>query len=214
MSADTEQRECEDAICEQALRLYAISMLCGHELVSLSCAVKLEEARKSSGETLACMRPVSSKAVLVCTATDQSSETTIVLGPCPRRGQTQHLLRRELQHGIPPDSILVGFLYADRDMRVRVGVFDAMRLAGSDEISRQPPLERHRKVAMLLQSQSDIIVHHWAGFESSCRDLLSTEQTRLPFDVDSRHPVAYLPARCTGVYALGNVHEHGPGDSS
>lgn len=205
MSAATDCGACSDTLCENAMRLYAVTELCGHEITTFPYRVELQETRDVDACSLACMRPRGSMPVFLCTATEQTKTPTIILASCTQTAPSQYLPRRQLQLNLPPDSILVGFVYADRDMRVNVGVFDAVRIAGRDDISRQPPLERHQQIAKMLMDGTGMVRHHWAGFAESCRSLLDVKQCRLPFDVDALSPVAYLPTECGHRYLLGAV---------
>ena len=78
--------------------------------------------------------------------------------------------RYQLRSIVPPDTIVHGFMYADRNLEPRLGLFDANRMDGED-LSALAPLIRHQRVFEMCNDaaargrMTEYVLYHGVFYE-------------------------------------------------
>jgi len=95
--------------------------------------------------------------------------------------------RYQLRNIVPPDSVVHGFMYTDRMLQPRLGLFDANKMHGED-ISHLAPLLRHQRVFEMCNDAAarghttEFVQYHGVFYEHSC---ISVDERSLPFPSSS-----------------------------
>lgn len=92
----------------------------------------------------------------------------------------------DIQSLMPQDSICHCVVYQNKSRLLTMGVYDVVRLAGTDLI-HEDILERHARLHTLMQNIKSCTCQvqvHWIGFENACINLLLCPGTLLPFEAN------------------------------
>lgn len=115
------------------------------------------------------------------------TETNTVYAQLANDEKTHYTLQNQwntLKDVVPPDSIVRGFVYANHDNELQIGLFDILRSGGLNQ-THKDVLSRHALLHNLYYaSPKDLtlpIKMHWIGFESVCFEYLLKHAPDLPF---------------------------------